>query len=57
MEEWKLIVLLKNRRVLISTIWGICIKSGKNSFEDRVDLKDLVSHLNTRIYTDGFLVN
>lgn len=57
MRELKLIVVLKNRRMLTSTIWCICIKSGKNNFEEKVDLKDLVSRLNTRIYMDGYIVN
>lgn len=47
MKELKLIAVLKTRRMLTSTICCICIKSGKNNLEDKVDLKDLVSRLNT----------
>lgn len=49
MKELKLVVVLMNRCVVTSTTWCIWIKPGKNSYEDKVDLKALVNHVSTRI--------
>lgn len=51
MKELELIVVLKNRHMLNNIPDGGSIKSGKNSFEAKVDVKDLMTPGFTRMGT------